>query len=250
MFKKISIALGIMLSGHAFAVSDYSAPFGSQWVMGLSSGATWVTGNKTQTITLKPDIQKTYVAGNNVPTTANYELFLGLQKPLILPMIQQSLMSQLGISVGGAGNARLSGDIWEDADPAFNNSNYQYKIQHTHVAVKAKLIGYVNHLFEPYISAGIGVGFNRTYDFTIKPSIMSEVAPPPFGSNTKTTFIYTLGMGLQKSFNPHLHAAIGYEFADWGKTQLASAAGQTLNQGLSLNHLYANQLQLALFYTF
>ena len=83
---------------------------------------------------------------------------------------------------------------------------------------------------------------------TIKPKTVEEVAAPPFQSNNTTTFVYTLGVGIQKSFSSHLQGAIGYEFADWGKNNLARAAGQTLNQGLTLNHLYAHQIQLSLFY--
>jgi opacity protein-like surface antigen len=81
------------------------------------------------------------------------------------------------------------------------------------------------------------------------PKITSEVAPPPFGSNTTTTFTYALGIGLQKALPCGFAAAIGYEFTDWGRTQLARAASQTLNQGPTLNHLYANQLLLSLFYS-
>jgi hypothetical protein len=32
----------------------------------------------------------------------------------------------------------------------------------------------------------------------------------------------------------------GYEFADWGQSQLGRASGQTLSPGLSLNHLYTH----------
>jgi hypothetical protein len=40
----------------------------------------------------------------------------------------------------------------------------------------------------------------------------------------------------------------GYEFADWGKSGLNRAAGQTLNTGLALNHLYTNGVLVNLTY--
>jgi len=229
---------GIVLAGTLF--DD------THWVTGLSAGSTWTTGNKKQTFNLQSDIVKTYTADNNHHAFPSAELFAGLQKPLFL--MQQSLLAQLGLSIAGGDHADLSGDIWEDADSTFDNFNYKYKVNHVLVAIKGRLAGSCNRIVEPYISASAGVAYNRAYDFKITPKISEEVPAPPFGSNTKTTFSYTVGIGLQKSFTPQLQAALGYEFSDWGKTQLSRASGQTLNQGLTLNHLYAQQLQLSVFY--
>jgi opacity protein-like surface antigen len=248
MFRKIIILSGMMLSSSVLAETASAITGTGQFVLGLSAGPTWETGNKKQTINLEPDVAKTYTANDDSNTFPSAELFIGWQNLWATRLIDQPLISQLGISIAGAGNARLSGDIWEDADPDFNNYNYDYKINHTHVAVKGRLIGNSCLSFEPYISGSVGVGFNHAYDFSIKPKIVEEVAAPPFTSNTTTTFTYTLGVGLQKSFSPQLQAAIGYEFADWGKTQLSRGVGQTSNQGLSLSHLYAHQLQVSLFY--
>jgi len=63
---------------------------------------------------------------------------------------------------------------------------------------------------------------------------------PDFASNTTTAFTYTLGVGVERHLNPHWQAGLGYEFADWGKSQLSRASRQTLNNGLSLSHVYTN----------
>lgn len=246
MFRTSVIFISCILSGNALAVAADQAVSDNHFFIGLSAGPTWVTGNQTQAINLQPDIVKTYTADNQSSAFASAELFAGWQKAL--SFIRQPLLGQLGVSIVGAGNATLQGDIWEDSDSAFDNFNYTYKVNHTHIAIKGRLVGNYNTLLEPYISASVGVGFNHAYDFTISPKISQEVAAPGFQSNTTTTFTYTLGIGLQVSLTPQLQAAIGYEFADWGKIQLARAPGQTVNQGLTLNHLYGNELQLALFY--
>ncbi len=251
MFRAIIILCGIMLSSSVLAETGneiISNNSNHQFLLGISAGPTWATGNKTQTLFLQPDVQKTYTADNNWTAFPSAELFIGWQKPLSLTLMGQSLLSQLGIAFVGAGNAELSGDIWEDADPDFDNFNYDYKIKHAHAAIKGRLITNSCWIFNGFISASLGLGFNRAYDFTIQPKISEEVAAPAFTSNTQTALVYTLGIGLQKSLNPQFQVAIGYEFADWGKIQLSPAASQTLNQGLSLNHLYAHQIQLSLFY--
>ncbi|MDR3476986.1 MAG: porin family protein [Gammaproteobacteria bacterium] len=250
MFRPVIILSGIILSSSVLAATVSDTVPASQYVIGLSPGLNWVSGNKTQTLNLEPDVQKTYTANNNSPSVASGELFIGMQKLLPVHPMQHNLIGQVGIVVAGVGDTKLKGNIWEDADPAFNNFTYNYKVQHTHVAIKGRLIGNCGWIFEPYVSGSIGVGFNRAYDFTVNPIVSSAVSAPLFGSNTTTTFVYTLGIGLQKSFNTHLQAALGYEFADWGKTQLSRATGQTLNHGLTQNHLYANQIQLSLYYIF
>ena len=40
----------------------------------------------------------------------------------------------------------------------------------------------------------------------------------------------------------------GYEFADWGKTRLGRALGQSINSGLALNHIYTNGVVFNLTY--
>lgn len=50
-------------------------------------------------------------------------------------------------------------------------------------------------------------------------------------------------------FEPILAGGIGYEFADWGRSQLNRAPGQTLNSGLSLSHLYTNGFLFNLTYS-
>ena len=246
MRKTLFILLGLLCSSHAFA-TQIKWPFpNSHFVLGVSAGPTWITGNQSQTIYLEPDEKKTYTASSSNHIFPTGEIFLGLQQTCAS---HPSIMTQFGIEAAIAGNAQLNGDIWEDGDSNFDNFNYSYKVQHTHVALKARLIGYVGNSFEPYVSASAGLGFNRAYDFNATAKISQEVVPPPFHDNTTSTFVYSLGIGVQHPLNNHFQVAIGYEFADWGRTALSRADDQTSGQGLSLNHLYANEITLSLFYS-
>lgn len=236
-----------MLSSSVFAELA-NTPLNTELIVGLSAGPTWISGNKTQTINLEPDVVKTYTADNSNTVFPSLEFFIGGQQHVKSNLMSHSFIGQLGLSVVTAGNAKLTGNIWEDADPNFNNFTYNYKVNHVHVAAKGRIIGEFGHFFEPYVSGSVGVGFNRAYDFTISPIISEEVPAPAFHSNTTTTFSYALGVGLQKSVSNEFQLAIGYEFTDWGKTRLSPATGQTTNMGLTQNHLYAQALQLSVFY--
>lgn len=101
------------------------------WVGSFSAGPVWERAGNTQTFYLTPDIEKTYVAHKSSNALFDGEVFLGAQKTLT-----QILQGQLGLAVGFTSNASLDGEIWDDADPLFDNFTYNYKIQHIHVAVK------------------------------------------------------------------------------------------------------------------
>jgi opacity protein-like surface antigen len=205
------------------------------WVGSLSAGPVWANAGKTQTFYLAPEIEKTYSARKSTNALAAGELFVGIQKSL-----SNQWLGQLGLAVATTSNAKLQGEIWDDADSQFNNYSYQYKVRNTRVAVKGKLLLDNGYWVMPWVSASAGIGFNRAHDFTNTPLIFEALPNSNFSSNTKTAFTYTLSAGVQKALNQNWQLGVGYEFADWGKSELNRASGQTLNSGLALDHLYTN----------
>jgi opacity protein-like surface antigen len=214
-----------------------------RWVGSLSAGPAWENAGATQTFNLTPEIEKTYSANKSTNAVADVELFLGSQQG-----INPSLVGQLGLAVGVTSDAALSGRIWEDADPLFDNYTYDYNVQHTHVAAKGKLLADMGYWVMPWLSASIGVGFNHASGFNNTPLIEEAVVNPNFKSHTETAFTYTVGAGIQKALKEHWQVGVGYEFADWGRSQLGLATGQSINSGLKLNHLYTNGVLLNLTY--
>lgn len=214
-----------------------------RWVGSLSAGPVWEDGGATQTFNLTPEIEKSYQANKATKTLGNFEVFLGGQRSL-----SPVLLGQLGLAVDTTTDATLSGIIWDDADPAFNNFSYRYKIRHTHFAAKGKLLADMGYWVMPWVSASIGVGFNDASNFQSTPLIEEAIQTPNFKSHTETAFTYTVAAGIQKALNEHWQVGIGYEFADWGKSQLGCAREQTMNSGLSLSHLYTNGVLFNLSY--
>ena len=212
-------------------------------VIRISGGSAWTNPGKEQTFSLLPGFRNTYTTNKSTTAVADGALFLGLQKAL-----DQGLQGQIGFTFAMAGNARLQGDIWDDADPVFNNHTYQYKIQHTHLAVEGELLFDQGNWFIPWVNASIGVGFNRSYAFSNQITIPEASVEPDFGSNTVTALTYTVGLGIQKNVREHMQVGVGYLFSDWGKSNLNKATGQTLNSGLSLKHLYTNGVLFNLTY--
>jgi opacity protein-like surface antigen len=214
----------------------------SSFVGTLSVGPAWENAGKNQTLNLAPDIEKSYVARSSTSTAVNTSLFIGIQKPFI-----KKIQGQIGLSFAQANNAPLSGQIWDDANATFNNYTYKYELRHTHIAAQGKLLGDWAWPVLPWISAAIGVGFNQAHNFTNTPTISQAIEMPNFSSNTTTAFTYVLGIGVQRVLSQHWQIGAGYEFSDWGNSQLGPISG-TDAKGLELSHFYTNSLMLNLTY--
>lgn len=235
----VSFAFILGLSQQAFAAkkSDPAAKNKSDLFFTLSIGPSWTSSGETQTFDLAPGIEKSYVPNKTTKMMATGELFVGLQKPL-----GDKLEGQLGLALGLTSPAKLSGEIWDDADPAFNNYNYEYQIQHTRLAIKGKLIGNWHLPVEPWVNLSLGLALNRAGQFTNSPTDPSAVMTPSFGNHSTWAFAYTFGFGVQRNFTDRWNAGIGYEFADLGRSSLNAAPGQTMGGGLTLSHLYTHSI--------
>ncbi len=200
------------------------------FVASISAGPAWESsGNTRNTFYLQPGIQKTFDSNKQATTLADSELFFGLQR-----ILTPRLDGQLGVAIAFTSNAKFSGNVWDDADPDFSNFTYDYNVNHTHVVLKGKLLTDVNTntwlgCVKPWISGGVGAGFN----------IGSFPAAGTSGGAASAG-------SVSSSSDKKPPVGVGYEFADWGKSQLARAPGQTLGRGLWLNHIYTTGLMFNL----
>ncbi len=195
---------------------------------------------------LTPEIEKSYVARKATHGLASGEFFLGMQKEL--PFLPSQWLGQIGLAIATTSNAKLEGNVWDDADPQFDNYRYQYSLHSTRVALKGLLLLDKGYWVTPWVSASLGVGFNRAHGYNNTPLIFQAVADSNFTDHTKTSFTNTLGAGIQKPINLHWQIGMGYEFADWGKSALGRSSGQTMNTGLALEHLYTHGVSFNLTY--
>jgi opacity protein-like surface antigen len=247
MKKKLLISAVIvnLLSTHAFGESIDSLfnPSSLPLVVSISGGAAFTKAGETQTIDLAPRTIKTFAAHKASNVLGAGEIFIGLQK-----MIFPQLLGQYGFAIAKTGDANLQGYIWDDANPKFDNSKYQYYIQSTSFAVKGKLILDNVRWIEPWMSASLGVSCNRAHGFSNTPVIAEAVAMDNFGGRNETSFSYTLGIGFQKPLTPNWQIGVGYEFASWGESELDRALGQTESSGPQVNHIYTQGIMINLTY--
>ncbi len=204
-------------------------------VITFSAGAARIQSGTTQTIYLTPTILKTFKPMSS-NTMVIAEIFAGAQMEL-----SSNIQGQLGLALGITNNINREGDIWEQASPDFDNYIYQYRINQSRIGLKGKLLTVpMKGEISPYVTGNVGIGLNQARAYNSTPKIVTESAQPPFDSHATTSFTYTVGAGIQKAITSHWSIGAGYEFSDLGKSSLGRAAGQTLNQGISLSHLYTN----------
>jgi opacity protein-like surface antigen len=240
------LSCGILATASAVAgtMGEMRTMPSQSWVGTISLGPSWENAGRAQTFFLTPNIEKTYTANKSTHALFDGEIFLGMQAPF-----SEMAQGQLGFTVAATSAARLDGHIWDDANSLFDNYVYQYKIQHTYFGVEGKLLANEgDYWLTPWIKASVGVGLNHAYGYNNTPIIEEAVMNPNFTSHTQSAFSYAVGAGFQKAINEHWQAGIGYKFSDWGKSHLDRAPGQTLNQGLRLNHFYVNGLSFSLSY--
>jgi opacity protein-like surface antigen len=232
-----------------FCLFAYAGDMGSKsnndYFVSLSGGPDWTNAGSSQTIALEPDVSKIWVPQNltNSNILGNVEIFTGIQKSFF-----EQIQSQFGLAVYWSGVAKLNGFIQEDGDSGFENTSYQYKINHWHVALKTKWIAENSINMNPYLSGSIGVGFNHSFDYSVTPRILQEVPIPPFQSKTRTAFSYSLGAGFQHTVNSHITIALGYQLVSFGASALDRAEGQTFGRGLSLSNLYTQGIEFNVSY--
>ncbi len=244
IFKTIFLRLTPLF----FAIPAFAGEMGHashDYFVSISIGPSWTTPGSTQRIALQPDVINTYVSQNpsNTNVLVNGEIFLGVQSSFF-----QQIQSQFGLAFYASSPAKLTGYIQVDGDPNFQNYADQYKINHENIALKSKWIFENSVHINPYLTGSLGVGFNRSYGYSITPLIFPAVPMPPFKANTQVTLSYSAGAGFQRDLNQHVKVAVGYQFVSWGSSHLAPASGQTSTKGLSLNNLYTQGIEFNLTY--
>ncbi|WP_367605698.1 outer membrane protein [Legionella sp. W05-934-2] len=213
-------------------------------VITVSGGPGWTKAGDTQmqysTSTPIP-LFNNYIANKKWNTLGEGELYFALQH-----ILTNYMTGRFGIAAAGSSQAKLQGTVIPSPSATVQPYTYSYRITHGRVGLKGMLLfGAQNQTFMPYIMGSFGLGMNSSHQY--KETQIPQM--PTFRSNTTTAaFAYTLGGGLEAAFNQNWHGGIGYQFADWGKSNLDSIGGQPYDEGLRLARLYTHVLQFSLTY--
>ncbi len=247
MLKKVVLSgLGLFFSLTALASEPiFPDDLPIQWssIITLSGGVGWTTAGQSQY--LYPFAQPNYeyyTYNSETSTMGSGEIFFGLQR-----VVYPNIIGQLGLGIAGMSDAEVTG--FTDVSGFPDAFSYSYKVNHGRFELKGKLIGYTIQPLQPYVSGSFGVAFNNAHDYRPVRLNPAVYFPLWYDANVAVAFPYTLGAGVQAMLNPNWQVAVGYQFADLGKSYLRGD-GTILNKGLRLTHFYTNEALVSISYVF
>lgn len=217
--------------------------FFKSWVFTASLGPAWENSGETQTINISPNVYKTYAADNRTNAITELSIFYGVQKPLF-----SNLSGQIGVNLATISNANMTGEIWDDANPKFNNLNYSYIIKSTRIAAKGIILLDKKLIITPLLSGSVGLSYNYYENFLNAKKIPEVIINPNFAKYTSQAFTYSLGAGFQRNLSNNWRLGVSYEFTDWGHGRLAKAPRQVNFNAITQEHFYTNGLLFNLSY--
>ncbi|KTC64720.1 Opacity protein and related surface antigens (plasmid) [Legionella adelaidensis] len=147
----------------------------------------------------------------------------------------------IGLGYHQFNSFNVSGTLQQGISPPFFNANYQYTVQLSQLLAEAKVQHQWSPRWYPYLTAGVGGGFNKARQFsTTVPSYLTVT--PAFSHHTDSSLSYMLGAGIDTVLLPNVTFGLGYVFSDLGHVGLDSGSilGGTVPNYLSQSHFYTN----------
>jgi opacity protein-like surface antigen len=158
-------------------------------------------------------------------------------------MLPQNWAWQLGLSYFQNNDFTENGNVYQFADPAYNNLTYRYQIQSRRLALETKLSHACHQIWHPYLTASVGEAFNKATSYTEFPITSADVPmTQSFADHSTSSFTYTVGFGVDVDMTDHVRLGAGYRFMDLGNASLGVSSLQTGNNTLSNSHLYTNEV--------
>lgn len=101
----------------------------------------------------------------------------------------------------------------------------------------------------PYITGGVGMSQNKIGDSSL---YVDNEQQAQFSSNTDTSFMWKLGVGVQKKINESIFVDLSYKFADLGVAKSGTGSYYINGPGfynsdvLKFKNLYSNQVVVSI----
>jgi opacity protein-like surface antigen len=183
----------------------------------------------------------------NLNTLTSYStpfFFIGLgyqwtQDAQWFPYLNVGLQHRYTAPINVAGNSNTT----------LNTTNYTYHVQQESWLIMTKADIYKWKRFMPYLTAGMGVSFNRMSQLFVN---TSNIANQLSGSTTLSgDFSYSFGGGIDFIVKDDFWLSLGYFFDDFGKNSIDKVFANGLPIGELRNaNLHANSFYLKARYLF
>jgi opacity protein-like surface antigen len=246
--KQTAFFLVLSLLSISMSTSAFSAP--TWWtektwrpVMTVGAGASMSSYvGKTQYFAIQnpaTDQFYTYKASRQSQTSFLFDGFFGAEW-----VATTDWLFQAGLEYKQASPFHAKGVLTQGTASSLQNSySYSYNVLSRQLLAEAKVLYTVKKQFHPYALLGVGVAFNRAYDYAT--AVPALTYTPRYTNNTTHSLSSVLGLGLDVDITQHVRAGLGYRFSDLGQRVTLGSAVLNPSGGkgaLSQAHLYANEI--------
>ena len=152
---------------------------------------------------------------------------------------------QSGVSYYQPGKFTASGAVTQGIDlPSANSYAYQYQVLSRQVLAESKLL-YHWLRTHPYLSGGLGAGFNAAQNFSVNIQPPFTTFSNQFANSSSTSYSYNVGAGIDYDLMKYVRVGVGYRFSDYGTIKTGPAVIDDVVSGYQLRsaHLYTNSVQ-------
>jgi opacity protein-like surface antigen len=224
----------------------------NQWLLGIGGGG---AGRNLQSSTMISN-------GTAVPAPYNHDIYsINTDDHAIIALFggyQWSSLNKvipyysLSLRYEHQFKSNITGTVKQYALPQFKNYNYSMGLRSDIVNIIGKVDLVQYKFFLPYLSAGIGIAFNRINNYAEQaiPPVNPARMSPSYGSKTNSNFAYTLGAGIDITCYRNLWLTLGYEYLNLGKLNSARGAGPWSSTHLHFGTLQTNTALGSLTYLF
>ena len=219
-------------------VTANAPPQFSPYFVGLQLGVNSSRLGQTQTLALFNSISNRYIKQTNTTQSVFVLATFGRR------FFEQSPVTlSSSLAIGYIGDTTVKGEIWQFNNPAFNNINYQYKVNSQLYLLDNRLELNKCH-FHPFVLFGFGFAINTANNY-IGIAKRNTGAPMqvPFSDARQTQFAYELGAGFSRQF-PLARIFVSYRFISTGHGQLGLTPLQNTNNHLQVGAIHYHVFSL------
>ena len=212
-------------------------------VFTLSLGPDSVSRGQPDNVILSPTLTNRYTRQPGRRADMDLGLFFGGERTLT-----QKLSGQIGLAGYIDSTMTMNGYVWTNASITQINSSYSYNIRNRRLVGAGKLLYAITNDLHPYISAEMGIAFNRATNYSEVIIAPNATIQPPFSSHPTNSFTWGVGVGIEYLLNDQIRLGGGYQFTNFGSATLGGNPTQTTSQAPSIKNLYANQVRFQFSY--
>ena len=239
--KKIFLAASIFLGINPVLWAE-TPDLENGWQVGVGAGATIPNLEDNTHVNIGgpgwPDDKYT---DNDIDAAALFSVFAGYtwqNETQWLPAYSLRLNYLYGLS------SDVTSDVEQFSLPQFENYQAEYKVQSQMLLGVLKVDLYRYKRLSPFISAGLGVAWNRfsDYDEQAFAGITPRISPN-FADKTHTDLAYTLGAGIDYLLTEKFTLSLEYDYGYLGHVKSGDstkAPGDNLDSKLSTNLVLLN----------